>query len=60
MRAPNKGKTCKRFKRVKSVFGGTVRRCAKFGGSRRTGTKRKCRYGVNKVTGKCLKHRRRK
>lgn len=31
----NKNRTCKRYKHVPSVYGGTVRRCATYGGRRR-------------------------
>lgn len=62
-RPANKGKSCKRFKRVRSIFGGTVKRCASFGAGRRLRRKTRkgksrCAKGVNKVTGKCLKRRR--
>lgn len=64
-RPANKGKKCVRRKRVKSVFGGTVLRCAKFGAkrkgvARRVKGKRRCKFGVNKITGRCLKNKRRR
>ena len=31
-----------------------------LGRKRKSGGKRKCKYGVSKTTGKCLKHKRRK
>lgn len=45
----NRGRTCSSYKRVPSVYGGTVKRCASYGGRRRRrGGYRKGRSPFNK------------
>lgn len=46
-RAPNKGKCCKRWKRVRVKGGGTARRCASFG-AKASGGARKRRRSTRK------------
>ena len=62
-RPHNRGKKCIRRKKFRVKGQGMALRCAKFSGAkrrlRRKG-KKHCKFGVNKVTGKCLKHRRRR
>jgi hypothetical protein len=66
-RPHNKGKKCtkRRLGRVKGVKGGKAKRCVswgdtKKGAKRRLKGRKKCRYGVNKITKKCLKHPRKR
>jgi hypothetical protein len=56
---------CKRYKRVRSKLGGTVRRCASYGGRSSNGRRRsRRRYGKRKPSGmarrgsKCVRYKR--
>ena len=49
---------CTRYKRVRSRFGGTVRRCAKFSGRAKNGRRKSRRSGMARRGSHCVRYKR--